>query len=124
MAIPRILLAVPLIIAGIVVPAAGAAPMRPPPHAVSMEHEMFAQKSVTIHVGQTLTMVNNSLWIHIIGPGRDGKLTAAPKGVPVITRRLMQTNDVYTTGPWNTPGRFYLTCSVHPEMTVLVIVTQ
>jgi plastocyanin len=35
----------------------------------------------------------------------------------------METTDVYTTGAWNTAGTFYLTCSVHPEMTVKVVVT-
>jgi len=123
MAFPRILFAAPLLVAGIVVPAAGVAPLTPPRGAISMEHEMFTQQSVTIHPGQTLTMVNNSQFVHIIGPGRDGKLYPE-KGVPIDSRHLMQTNDVYTTPPWNIPGTFYVTCSVHPEMTVKVIVTQ
>jgi plastocyanin len=36
----------------------------------------------------------------------------------------METNDSLTTGQWNTPGNYTLTCSVHPEMTVKVIVTE
>lgn len=123
MAIPRILLAVPLLVAGIVAPAA-AMPTPPPQHgAITMEHEMFSQDSVTIHRGQTLTLVNNSLFIHIIGPGHDGTLTSAPKGVPMTDRVLMQTNDTYTTPAWNMPGTYWLTCSVHPEMNIKVIVT-
>ena len=123
MAFPRILLAVPLLVAGIVVPAA-AAPATPQSGAITMEHEMFSQDSVTIHRGQKLTLVNNSLFIHIIGPGHDGTLTPAPQGVPMADRVLMQTNDTYTTTAWNKPGTYWLTCSVHPEMNIKVIVTN
>jgi len=85
---------------------------------------MFSQDSVTLHRGQTLTLVNNSLFIHIIGPGHDGTLTPAPKGVPMTDRVLMQTNDTYTTPAWNKPGTYWLTCSVHPEMNIKVVVTS
>jgi plastocyanin len=121
--VPRILFAVPLLAAAVVLPAVGADPAKPPPGALGMLHEAFAAKVITVRCGQSVTMVNDSRWVHIIGPGQDGTLTAAPKGVPVITRRLMQTNDVYKTGPWTRPGTYYLTCSVHPEMTVKVVVT-
>jgi hypothetical protein len=123
MAFPRILFAAPILAAAIVLPSIGAEPAKPPPGALGMAHEAFAAKVVTLRCGQTLTLANDSHFVHIIGPGQDGTLTAAPAGVPVITRRLMQTNDVYKTGPWLKPGIYYLTCSVHPEMTVKVVVT-
>ena len=123
MAFPRILLAVPLLVAGIVGPAA-VTPKAPPPHAITMEHEMFMQQSVTIHRGERLTLVNNSLFIHVIGAGRDGNLIPTPPGEPIAGRLMMQTNDTYTTPPWNTPGTYWVTCAVHPEMTVKVIVTN
>jgi plastocyanin len=123
MAFPRILLVVPLLVAGIFVPAA-VTPKNPPPGAISMAHEMFMQHSVTIHRGQRLTLVNNSLFVHIIGPGQDGRLAEGPPGEPMTGRILMQTDETYTTAPWNTPGTYWLTCSVHPEMTVKVVVTN
>jgi len=124
MAFPRILFVVPLLVAGIFAPAA-VTPKDPPPGAqVTMEHEMFMQHSVTIHRGQRLTLVNNSLFIHLIGAGQDGNLVPTPPGEPVTGRMLMQTNDTYTTPPWNTPGTYWVTCAVHPEMTVKVIVTS
>ncbi|HEV3171710.1 MAG TPA: hypothetical protein VGZ32_15270 [Actinocrinis sp.] len=123
MVVPRILFAVPLLVAAVVLPAVGAEPTKPPPGALGMAHEAFAAKVVTVRCGQSVTLVNDSRWVHIIGPGQNGTLTAAPKGVPVITRHLMQTDDVYKTGPWTRPGTYYLTCSVHPEMTVKVVVT-
>jgi plastocyanin len=36
---------------------------------------------------------------------------------------LMQTNDVYTSKPWMTPGTYYLTCTVHTRMNLKVVVT-
>jgi plastocyanin len=88
-----------------------------------MVHEEFAEDSVTVHCGDTLTMVNNSRFIHVVGAGRDGKVVDAD-GVPVRGLHMMETNAVYQTYKWNTPGTFYLTCSVHPEMTVKVVVTN
>lgn len=121
MPVPRILFVIPLIAAGMYLPAIGA-PDKLPAGDLGMVHEAFASDEITVQCGHTLTMVNNSHWVHIIGPGKDGTLSAEA-GVPIATRQLMQTNDVYTTGAWNTPGTYYVTCSVHPEMTVKVVVT-
>jgi len=120
-AIPRILFVIPPLIAGMYLPAIGL-PAKPPSGVLGMRHESFASKEVSVACGQSLTMQNNSHWVHIIGPGQDGTLVAT-KGVPVTRRELVETNDVYRTGAWNTPGVYYLTCSVHPEMTVKVVVT-
>lgn len=122
MAVPRVLFVVPLLVAGIVIPAAGAAPARAPSGTVGMVHEAFATDSVTVQCGHTLTFVNSSRFVHIIGAGRDGTLAEAA-GVPLTGRRLMETDDRYVTGRWSKPGTYYLTCSVHPEMNLKVVVT-
>jgi plastocyanin len=122
MVVPRFLVALSLLAAGIYLPAAGAAPAKPPAGTLGMVHEGFAAQSVTVRCGDSLTMQNDSHFIHIIGAGRDGHVVDAD-GVPVRGLKLMQTNAVFTTLKWNTPGTFYLTCSVHPEMTVKVVVT-
>jgi len=122
MALPRIFLAAPLLLAGVFLPAAGSAPAKAPEGVLGMVHEEFSDDTVTVHCGQTLTMVNNSRFVHIIGAGEDGLVKDAVN-VPVAGRVLMETDDVYTTTRWNTAGTFYLTCSVHPEMTVKVVVT-
>lgn len=119
---PLVLLAAALLIAGIYVPALGAGLRKPPAGAVGMRHEHFATEVVRISRGQRLHLQNDSRWIHIIGAGRDGHLQP-PGAAPVVDLRLMQQNDSYVTGPWNVPGTYYLTCSVHPEMTLKVIVT-
>ena len=121
MAVPRIALIVPLVLGGLFLPAVSAAPEAPPSNTLGMEHEEFARSEVTIDCGQTLTMQNDSRFVHIIGPGRGGLLQAAG-AVPMARRELLETNDTFTTGTWNSPGVHYLTCSVHPEMTVAVTV--
>jgi plastocyanin len=121
--IPRILFVVPGLLAGLLVPALAAAPSRLPQGAVGMVAADFAQSTVTIHRGQRLTLVNNSRVIHVIGPGANGRISGTEAHVPVVGFHLMQTNSVFTTPPWETPGTYTLTCSVHPDMTLKVIVT-
>jgi len=122
-AVPRILFAVPVLALGMVLPTAGAAVKQPGTGVLGMSHEHYTSEVVTVHRGNTLTLQNNSRFAHTVGPGKDGHLADAT-GVPVTGAHLMETNDVYTTGQWNTPGTYTLTCSVHPEMTVKVIVTD
>jgi hypothetical protein len=121
--LPRILLIVPGLLAGLLIPALSAAPKSLPHGAVGMINMDFAQSVVTIHRDQRLTLFNNSNVVHVIGPGRDGRIIGAARHVPVLGFRLMQTNSMYKTGPWETSGTYYLTCSVHPDMTLKVIVT-
>ena len=122
MSFPRILLAIPLLAAGAFIPAAGADPTPAPAGVVGMVHEDFNVDEITVHRGDTVTLVNDSRWMHIIGPGKDGTLEEAT-GLPMHERVLMPTNDHYTTARWDEPGTYYLTCSMHPEMTVKVVVT-
>jgi len=122
-AVPRILFAVPLVLAGMLAPAAGAALHHRPDGVIGMGHEGFSSKQIRIHVGDTITFQNDSRWIHIIGSGKDGHL-AEPGAAPVSSRLLLEQNQRYTTGRWNTPGTYSMTCSVHPDMTTKVIVTK
>jgi plastocyanin len=122
--LPRILLVVPGLLAGLLIPALAHAPRHVPPGEVGMGKEGFARSVVTIHRGERLTFANNSSLIHVIGPGRGGRIVSPAPGVPVLGWHLMQTNGVYETPPWRVPGTYYVTCSVHPEMTLKVVVTR
>ncbi len=121
MAIPRILFVIPGLLGGLLLPAL-TAPSSAPAGTVGMVSDDFAQDVVTIHVGQQLTFVNDSRFIHIIGPGWNTHLWGHERGVPMVGARLMQTNSVYTTGRWERPGRYRVTCSVHPHMNLVVVV--
>jgi plastocyanin len=122
--VPRIFFAVPLLALGAFLPAAGHGPKPPPAGAVGMEHEEFTADSVTIPVGGTMTFVNNSRWLHVLGPGEGGRLTGI-SGVPEMGPRgahMSETGDTWTTAAWNTAGTYHVTCSLHPEMTMTVVV--
>jgi plastocyanin len=125
---PRIFLAVPGILAGILVPTVIVPSPKPtPPNNakvtyVGMTFMDFTLDTVTLHRGQYLTFVDNSRNIHEIGPGQNGHITTPVRGEPLAGYHLMQTNDVYKTGPWLTPGTFYVTCGIHYMMNLTVVV--
>jgi plastocyanin len=123
LALPRILLVVPGLLAGLLIPALTAAPKAAPQHAVGMISDDFMQSTVTLHRGDRLTLVNDSHFVHVIGPGFDQHVYSPQRGDPVLGFILMQTNDVYTSKPWMTPGTYYLTCTVHTRMNLKVVVT-
>jgi plastocyanin len=123
--VPKTLFAVPLLAVGVLLPGAGRTPAQAPAGSVGMEHEEFHVDEVTIHRGDTLTFFNDSHWLHVLGPGQDGRF-AGEQGVPSLGGRgayLSETGDSFTTARWNTPGTYHITCSLHPEMTVTVVVT-
>jgi plastocyanin len=120
---PKILIGVALVVGGMYLPPFSAPVHSSPADGVGMKHEAFSSDVITIHQGQKITFANSSRWIHIIGPGNDAHLTV-PSNEPVTPRVLLERNQVYTTGVWNTPGTYYLTCTVHPEMNLKVIVEK
>ena len=122
-AVPRILFVVPGILAGIFVPAViVTAPKPAPSNSVGMSNMDFSKDVVTLHRGERLVLVDSSRNIHEVGPGQNGQIVSPVRGEPLTGIRLMTTNSVFTTAPWLTPGRFYVTCGVHPMMNLTVVV--
>jgi hypothetical protein len=119
---PRVLLVIPGLLAGFLIPDLLAAPRPVPVAGTGMFTSDFSKDVATLHRGDRLTLVNNSNAVHVIGPGRNSRISSPERGVPVTGFHLMQTNAVYTTGPWMTVGTFYLTCTVHPGMDLKVVV--
>jgi plastocyanin len=121
--VPRILFVVPGVLAGIFVPTLIVnAPKPAPPNAVGMNFMDFTKDVVTLHRGERLTLVNSSRNIHSIGPGQNGQIVSPVRGEPLTGFHMMETNAVYKTGPWLTPGTYYVTCSIHPMMNLKVVV--
>ena len=83
-AVPRFLLVVPPILAGIFVPAVIVGNPKPAPaNTVGMTFMDFAgPDTVYIHRGQYLTFVDSSRNIHEIGPGQNGLITSPVRGEP------------------------------------------
>lgn len=123
MRFPRILIAVPLIAAGAFLPAWGPAPAKAPPGTIGMVHEDFAPTQIEIHVGESVTLVNDSHYLHVIVPGRDG-LTVVQENNALTHRLLSETGDVFTTPPFEVPGVYWITCRTHTEMTLRVTVIE
>jgi plastocyanin len=82
----------------------------------------FTKDVVTLHRGDRLTFVNSSRNIHSIGPGQNGQIVSPVPGEPLTGFNMLETNAPYTTGPWLVPGKYYVTCSVHPMMNLTVVV--
>ncbi len=125
MALPKFLLAVPLIAAGAALPGFTDGERLPArPNLVGMEQEVFDRDTVTIDQGETIDFVNNSNFLHVLAPGDRARVFSA-NGVPsfgkdnvVMTERGVP----YRTGAWMTPGKFQLTCTLHPRMNLTVTV--
>lgn len=121
--IPRVLFVVPGLLAGLLVPALTSSPKPLPPGAVGMTNGDFGPDSITLHMGERLTLMNNSHAVHIVGPGFNNHVYPEP-GVPMRGFHIMQTNSFFVTGPWKKAGTFTLTCSVHPGMNLSVVVKR
>jgi plastocyanin len=85
----------------------------------------FAQSSITISKGQSLTLVDDASSTHIIANGSwvngSAELKQEP-GVPIVNNLQFNGNDSHIIGPFNTAGTFHLYCNVHPGMNLTVIV--
>jgi plastocyanin len=120
-------LAVFLVAVGVIAAALIASGPREAPAAaragvITMGHEEFGRSAVTIRAGQRLTFSNPSHWLHVLVPGK-GARQESQKGLPRLGSRnahLSERGDHWTTGAWTTPGTYFLTCQLHPEMTLEV----
>jgi plastocyanin len=93
---------------------------------VSMGHEEFGARHLTVHVGSSIVLRNSSHWLHVIVPGVEAH-TERQSGLPSLGMRdahISETGDVFRYGPFDTPGRYHLTCSLHPEMNLTVDVVR
>jgi len=121
--VPRFLIIVPGILAGIFVPSLIVTTPKPaPPNTVGMTNMDFTKDVVKLHRGERLIFVNSSHNIHVVGPGNNGQVVSPVRGDPLTGFHLMETNATYTTGPWMTLGKYYVTCAIHPMMNLTVVV--
>jgi plastocyanin len=119
---PRVFLIIPGLLAGFLIPNLLSSPRPVPSADVGMVTRDFAKDVVTVHRGDTLTLINDSNAVHVIGPGLNTHVASPELGNPMTGFHLMQTDSVYTTGRWMRVGTFYLTCTVHPGMNLKVVV--
>lgn len=94
---------------------------------VMMDATTFQSTTITISKGQTITFTDDATTgtPHILVIGKDGSPNDE-NGAPDFdgtTGKSFQPGDSWTSPPWNTPGTYYVTCTIHPTtMTLTVIV--
>ncbi len=84
----------------------------------------FLQKTVTIHKGDMLNLIDDASSTHIIVNGSWVNGTAKPgvePGAPVVNQQYIG-NDSAPIGPFNTAGTFHLYCTIHQNMNLTVTV--
>jgi plastocyanin len=94
------------------------------PGTVHMGIASFSQPTVTIAKGTLLKLVDDGNFLHIISNGAwDGTTpqSASEPGAPDV-KNIQVNGGSITIGPFNTTGTFSLYCTVHPGMTLKVIV--
>ncbi|GAA2043806.1 hypothetical protein GCM10009839_53950 [Catenulispora yoronensis] len=126
MAVPRILFALPLLVLGAAAPALAHTTAAPAdaPNLVGMRQEDFSKDTVTLHVGDTLKLFNDSNFLHVVAPGEDARV-ADQAGEPRFGARdvvSVPRGTAYQTMTWGAPGTYHVTCTLHPEMNLTVIV--
>lgn len=82
----------------------------------------FLQHTVTLHKGDTLTLVDDTTSPHIITNGSWVNGVAQPAkepGAPSVNQQF-NGNDSATIGPFNTAGTFQLYCTIHQNMNLTI----
>jgi plastocyanin len=85
----------------------------------------FAPDIVALHTGETLTFVDEGSVPHILANGEwsadNHPSSAIETGAPAI-RNLDVSGKSVRIGPFTTPGTYHIYCTVHPGMTLTVLV--
>jgi plastocyanin len=92
---------------------------------VHMNNMDFLQSSITIHRGESITLVADTFAPHRIANGtwQNGEAKPAKEpGAPELNGVMIDGNSSSTLGPFTTAGTFQLYCSIHPGMNLMVIV--
>jgi plastocyanin len=96
------------------------------PGAISFDHNLFKPGSTTIARGDTLTFANtSSRALHIIVGGSDAR-PESESGAPSFggsSGARVDVGDRWVSPPWETPGTYHVTCTLHPSMNLDVTVT-
>jgi plastocyanin len=125
MVMPKLFFAVPLVVVGAIAPGfTRHTPISRAPNVVGMKQVDFDRDVITIHEGERIQFVNSSNFLHVIAPGDRARITAQA-GVPLLGPddvRSMPRGEPFLTASWDTPGSYRLTCTLHPDMNLDVVV--
>jgi plastocyanin len=92
---------------------------------IHMTSDHFAPDIVALHTGGSLTITNDSTAPHILSNGSWSQdshpAPAAESGAPVV-KNIDVTSGNATIGPFTTAGVYHIYCTVHPGMTLTIVV--
>jgi plastocyanin len=95
-------------------------------YTVHMTAINFAQSSITIPKGSTLTVVDDSSSPHILANGswmNGSPQSTHEQGMPSMMANMqVMGNSSQPIGPFNTPGTYHFYCTIHPGMNLTVVV--
>jgi plastocyanin len=92
---------------------------------VQMDNTTFAQTSITIKKGESITLTSSTIVAHTISNGtwKNGTPEQAKEsGAPAVNGVLITGNSSQDIGPFTSAGTFQLYCTVHADMNLTVIV--
>ncbi|QBD83442.1 hypothetical protein EPA93_11560 [Ktedonosporobacter rubrisoli] len=95
---------------------------------VHMDSSRFSQTEITIQKGQSVTLINDDpLTPHVIANGTWENGTAKPgiePNTPKVKDLQINGSARATLGPFNASGTFRFYCTIHPGMSLTVIVRR
>ncbi len=93
--------------------------------AVHLTADRFAPDIVALHTGDTLTLIDDAPVPHILTNGAwsadNRPMPGVEPGAPTVNNVALNNNST-TIGPFATPGAYHIYCTVHPGMTLTIIV--
>ena len=92
---------------------------------VHLTTNQFAQASITLHKGESLTLSNDSGIPHIIANGTWKNGTPQIRreaGAPQVSSVQVAGSSSASIGPFNMSGIFHLYCTIHQDMNLSVVV--
>ena len=96
------------------------------PNPVHMNGNQFVQRSITLKKGESITLINDSLFSsHTIANGTwEGNMAQPTReaGAPEVNNMQVGGSSSAAIGPFTTAGTFKLYCTVHPDMNLTVTV--
>lgn len=105
--------------------ASGAATAKAGTETVHLTANRFAPDIVALHTGDTLTVIDDGPIPHILTNGAwsaDSRpMPGVEPGAPTVNNVQLNNNST-TIGPFATPGTYHIYCTVHPGMTLTIIV--
>ena len=95
--------------------------------AITMDHLVFGTETHELPLGGRLTFSNSSSRaLHVLVVGKDAQ-PRPQAGAPSFggaSGHRSEVGDRWTTPSWDTPGTYWVTCTLHPSMNLKVVVSQ